>query len=45
VAIAAGVVLGPELFVADEPVSMLNVSVRAGALAVLDRLRAAGSPC
>jgi peptide/nickel transport system ATP-binding protein len=42
VAIAASIVLGPDLLVADEPVSMLDVSVRAGVLALLDRLRQDG---
>ncbi len=39
VVIAAALVLEPKLLIADEPVSMLDVSIRAEVLAVLEKLK------
>ena len=42
VSIAASLALEPTMLLADEPVSMLDVSVRAGILGLLDELRKSG---
>jgi peptide/nickel transport system ATP-binding protein len=39
VSVAAALIVEPGLLIADEPVSMLDVSVRAGILHLLDRIR------
>lgn len=42
VAIAAALILRPKLLIADEPVSMLDVSIRAGILNLFEQLRRDG---
>jgi peptide/nickel transport system ATP-binding protein len=39
VSIARGLILNPEIIIADEPISMLDVSLRAGVLNLLGKLR------
>lgn len=39
VSIARGLILNPEIIIADEPISMLDVSLRAGILNLLSKLR------
>ncbi|MFJ8153667.1 ABC transporter ATP-binding protein [Streptomyces sp. NPDC094468] len=43
VAIAAALVLEPAVLIADEPVSMLDVSMRAGIMQLFDHLRSTGT--